>query len=431
MSLINQVLKDIETRHVDINPSEQVVSARSNVQSALRQQHYQTKHLLLVACATACISVFLSWVLMHQSSVNHGLVASSFSAKSAARNDAVVSSVSSLRMSSVESFNIVQNLDDVDLYFDVSTLPLVKVELNEAHDALTLVLFRTQDQGALKSRVVSGLGAFDIQAIPEDENLVVHIKMPFSAKIAKIDPIDGNKPRIHVSLLHIEASAHASGPSNGKRLDQMVVANTQVITNQTRPNHYNATPALVSDSRAYEQAISLIKSGQVEQAGSFIRSHISRSVVDSRLIITLVELLVQQNRFRDAMVVIQGAVTLEPQKPALIKVLAQIQFMQHQEQQALTTLSSLSPPMARHPRYYGLMASIYLKTGEAMLSGALYRRLVEFQPHNVNWWIGLGLSMQSLQEVNIAIESYRRALKLGVADQPLRQFVTKQLSVLQ
>jgi Flp pilus assembly protein TadD len=439
MSLINQVLKDIESRYVDGGNLDQSSGETPLAQAHLMQRDYQLKHLLSVALGTAVLSVFLSWWMMHHqwgvAQPEPAFVTQTVTTTqpfAAQASTAVVPGIASIL-----GLNIVQRLDDVDLYFDVSALPLVKVELNEAHDGLTVELFKTQGIGQLKSMTVPGLGAFEVRGEPQGDNVIVHIKMPFQAKIAKIDPIEGKKPRIHVALLHIGALMKNQQTQNMTHNMRHAVGQGQPGI-QSKPSLYAATAlvaapsggAIVGDARAYEQAISMLQVGQSEDAVHLIGNHIARSIVDSRLIVTLVGLLVQKNRLREAMMVVQGAITLEPNKPVLIKTLAQLQFMQHQEQQALTTLTSLAPSMARHPDYYGLMASIYLKGGEVMLAGALYRRLVEYQPHNVNWWVGLGLSMQSLQEVNIAIESYQQALKLGIQDQSLHQFVVQQLNSL-
>ena len=73
------------------------------------------------------------------------------------------------------------------------------------------------------------------------------------------------------------------------------------------------------------------------------------------------------------------------------------------------------------------MAKLYLKSRRPSIAIALYRKLLNHQPAQSNWWLGLGLSYEANKNNYLAQESFKKAQEIGSANPYVDFFLTKKL----
>tara|TARA_A100001015_G_scaffold309214_1_gene408208 strand:- start:613 stop:1938 length:1326 start_codon:yes stop_codon:yes gene_type:complete len=441
MSLINQVLKDIDSRSAQVEPVEQAQSSHSFLKhghhaDGQRRVIYFTAVLSFFAAVLICMVVYFFWLrepLANPVNQLSSLAKKGISFKSSASSDQSEKPVAELNDLTVE-----RQLNAVDISMNFSSLPFVKVDLDENHHHLSVTLFNAKGIDKAEHIEVPGLGVFVVKPLQQNENLILSIELPFYAKLVKISPVqDAKDNKIHLSLEHIDKLRTVSNDANGSiNLEKKPMFSVGRDGNMSRLS--SATHDTQNQHRSvhhindtYRQVISMIKTGDVDQATVAIRQQIAAHGVDPKLVLMLMKLLIQQNRVKDAEFIGSSALASYPHNPELLALQAQIQFQQGRIQQALGILSSWTPPMGHYPTYYGLMASIYLKQGQPMLAGAIYRRLIELKSKNVQWWVGFGVSMQALAQNNLAAGAYKKALTIGFEDMRMRDFVVRQLAMIQ
>ena len=57
----------------------------------------------------------------------------------------------------------------------------------------------------------------------------------------------------------------------------------------------------------------------------------------------------------------------------------------------------------------------------------IYNQMTKILPHDSRWWVGLGMSLESAQKVNAALEAYRRASEISNIPPELREFISNKI----
>ena len=79
---------------------------------------------------------------------------------------------------------------------------------------------------------------------------------------------------------------------------------------------------------------------------------------------------------------------------------------------SLDLLQNFNPNLESYPDYYGLMAQLYLQQGQSEMSLSLYRLLVEYNPDESKWWLGMALSFQAEGKSHDAGVAFKKAYQL-------------------
>lgn len=442
MSLINQVLKDIDNRNYHTqNTAYNKDGSYHNQEKVSSGLSLNTKLYLSGAAGFALSSIIfmVGYGIMNHPfrSTHHQVLASASSLPVKTVSNRSVSSTSSApSVISLAGISATKMIDAVDVALRLSSMPLVKVNLDASHQVLQVTLFNTQDITLPEKVAVPGMGDIAISRMQQGDHLDLMLKLPFKARLVKIDPVQqSGQSTLHLALRHVSAVSASFEPSKSNlqhhAQQPLFAAHGHHAVAQGMMNQVKASAPTSTINDAYTKTIAMIEQGRLQEATNNIRQHMLSHAADPKIVATLVNLLMTQGKYRDADVVASSALANYPHDAQLLRLQAQIQFTQGKDKQALGILSSWSPSMSRHPQYYGLMATIYLKQGEPSLAGALYRRLIELHSHQVKWWVGYGVAMQAMSKRNIALEAYQHAMKLGFADSDMRNFVLQQMTTLQ
>jgi Flp pilus assembly protein TadD len=90
----------------------------------------------------------------------------------------------------------------------------------------------------------------------------------------------------------------------------------------------------------------------------------------------------------------------------------------------------VSPPINDNPDYYAFMAALYARLNNNMLAIHLYKRLLELNQHNSNWWLGLGISLEKNGQQKQAINAFTKAYVEGNLAPESINFIQKHLQYL-
>ena len=141
-------------------------------------------------------------------------------------------------------------------------------------------------------------------------------------------------------------------------------------------------------------------------------------------------LLAENKRNAEAEQVLHDGLKLNPKAAALAMHLARLQVERNALQQALDTLMTSLPYAALQADYQAFVAAVLQRLERHMDAVTHYRAALQITPNSGLWWMGLGISLQALQRTDEARDAFRRALDTRTLSGELQAFVAQRLKEL-
>ncbi len=182
--------------------------------------------------------------------------------------------------------------------------------------------------------------------------------------------------------------------------------------------------------RDYQTAINLIQANHWQDATVLLQQILLRTPDASAARTALITLLIKQNQLAEAETIVQAGLALQPHNPAFTKLAAQILLLQNNPERALAILKTAAPVLTTDPDYYALMAALYQKLGYVLKSAQIYEQLVAFNGNNAIWWLGLATSLETAGKNKAALEAYQNANIAGNLSPQLQSYVNARMHAL-
>jgi MSHA biogenesis protein MshN len=209
-----------------------------------------------------------------------------------------------------------------------------------------------------------------------------------------------------------------------RRLAQNAVENAADSATEY-PGEFHRAPAV---KHLDVQADALRLAPQSAAAGSagplrtFVAKYPTR--VDARVRLALILLAADQTA--EAQASLRVGLNLAPNQTDLAQVLGHSLLEQDQAQAALAVLRPAVPPLTKNPEFHALLAAVEQRLGLHALAVTRYRGLLQRQPDNGNWLVGLGISLNAQGNTQAAVESFTRAADDRTLAEPLRAFAAQE-----
>jgi predicted Zn-dependent protease len=129
-------------------------------------------------------------------------------------------------------------------------------------------------------------------------------------------------------------------------------------------------------------------------------------------------------------IVTQGTMR-NPNNMELVELQAHILASHNKNAEAISILQQHPLSIYSYPDYYAYLAALYQHQGQYVAAAKLYNKLVKIMPDKAVWWLGLGVALESMDKNAAALESYKRALNVGVnLDANTRAFIEDKIAKL-
>lgn len=125
-----------------------------------------------------------------------------------------------------------------------------------------------------------------------------------------------------------------------------------------------------------------------------------------------------------------GQLAHVPDDSELRLLLARAQLQAGDTRGAVTTLEQSPPRLEQEPNYFALLAASYQQTGQWQHSAELYRRMLAQRPNQATWQLGLAIALEQLEQPAEAGRHYRLALLGSDLDDSTRRFVSERAKAL-
>ena len=141
-------------------------------------------------------------------------------------------------------------------------------------------------------------------------------------------------------------------------------------------------------------------------------------------------MLLNTGRISEASATLRDGLRINPKAASLAKMYARILLDQGDTEQSITVLKQAKPSVSTDPEYYALMAVFYSQTGKHGQAAQVYQQILQVRPGVAKWWMGLGLSFESIGESVQALLSYQRAQRVGGLTTDVNKFVAGRIQAL-
>ena len=180
----------------------------------------------------------------------------------------------------------------------------------------------------------------------------------------------------------------------------------------------------------FGQAVALIQQGRKSEALPHLETTLQLDPGHTAARQALVGLLLESRRNADAERILQDGLQYDPKQPHLAMLLARLQVERGALPQALKTLNTTMPFADQEADYHAFVAAVLQRLERHKEAITHYQIALHLSPNSAVWWMGLGISDQAVGDDEDARDAYQHALGLHQLNAELQAFVEKRLQAL-
>jgi len=181
----------------------------------------------------------------------------------------------------------------------------------------------------------------------------------------------------------------------------------------------------------YRRALGLVNQGRVQEGMAVLRGALSEDPGHTGSRLALFGLLVEQQRLDEAQTLLQEALARDPAQPQLASRLARLQLERGDVRSAEETLGKAASAGAGNAEFRGFHAAVLQRLNRHKDAVGEYQAALRLSPQAGVWWMGLGISLEADGKQSEAREAFQRAKSTGTLSIELNAFVDQKLRRLQ
>jgi len=265
------------------------------------------------------------------------------------------------------------------------------------------------------------------------------------------DNILPTNPKIKKDLLEIKTIRVLAQPVETRALPRPV-ANNPVILHQTKKKKTvykpkKQTPSLddstsgLSIQRTKVDTPTLIAqqrkkadSALAKRNMSLARRHLNEILLldatQNETRSELASLYFGSGKVNIAVSILEQGLVISPNYSNFRLLLARVFLKQDNSAQAYYYLKPLRPTVNNNLDYYAMLGALAQKNSDSKIAQESYLSLVKVQPDKAQWWLGLAIAQDTLGLKDQAKISYQQAQKMGQLSNSSRIYIEDRLKVL-
>lgn len=181
---------------------------------------------------------------------------------------------------------------------------------------------------------------------------------------------------------------------------------------------------------SYQTAVQRITHGDQKIPEAELSQAIELNPNHHRARETLAAVFVNTNRPAMAIEILERGMALAPHYAGFRKIYARILGDKGKYSLAIKAMEHAEVELTQHPDYYALLAAFYQRNRQHNQAVQLYKQLVRHDPQLGTWWLGLGISLEAMQNPGAALDAYQRANRSGSLKTRVAQYVKKKIRAL-
>lgn len=225
-----------------------------------------------------------------------------------------------------------------------------------------------------------------------------------------------------------QSSARDSGNQAASRQaapDKAAASDAPMLSKQIK----ELTPQQRSEND-YRKATGLMQQGRIAEATSLLEQALQSDAQNAGARQTLIALLINNKRQDEAARRAQEGLNLDTKQAGFAMILARLQVEKGEQQTAISTLQRTLPYAQDRAEYQAFLAALLQREGRHKDAVEQYLAAVRKMPQNGLWWMGLGISLQAENRAAEAREAFIRARESATLTADLQAFVEQKLKQL-
>ncbi len=189
------------------------------------------------------------------------------------------------------------------------------------------------------------------------------------------------------------------------------------------------SPQQLSDN-LYKQAVVLLQQGKANEARQAVQSSLEAEPKNADARLMLMGFLVDSKDLPQATALLTEGVRLLPQHSGFWMNLARLQVESGQGAAAVVTLEQGLPWASDDPQYHAFYAALLQRLDRHDEAIKHFLTALRSNPSMPNWLVGIGVSLQAVGKNADAVEAFQRAKDTGWLASGLAAFVDQRLTQL-
>lgn len=132
----------------------------------------------------------------------------------------------------------------------------------------------------------------------------------------------------------------------------------------------------------------------------------------------LAALYLNAGRLAEAESLLRQGLVKNPRAAALARLQARLLADRGELGPAIAVLELARPGLRDDPDYHALLAALYQRAGDNAHAAQTYGELLRLRPAQASWWLGLGLALEAEGDAAGAAQAFVRAHQLGAGLEP-------------
>lgn len=181
----------------------------------------------------------------------------------------------------------------------------------------------------------------------------------------------------------------------------------------------------------YRRALGLVNQGRVQEGMTVLRGALSEDPAHTGSRLALFGLLIEQQRLEEAQTLLLEALERDPSQPQLAMRLARLQLERGDVASAERVLGRAAIVAGNNAEFRGFHAAILQRLNRHKDAIGEYQAALRLSPYSGVWWMGMGISLEADGRLSEAKEAFQRAKATGALSLELSAFVDQRLRHLQ
>lgn len=180
----------------------------------------------------------------------------------------------------------------------------------------------------------------------------------------------------------------------------------------------------------FTRAYSYFNNGELEKSTTLLTDLLTNDPLHVNGRSTLALIYYEQGNADKGLALLDEGLVLEPGQTEWLQVSAKILIKQGKLVEAARQLDRHDPEKTSNSDYYAMKAAVQQQLGNHDEAARIYRDLLKNSDANGAWWMGLGISLESLQRHSDALFAYQQAMDNRTLPSRSRKYVEQRFNSL-
>lgn len=194
-----------------------------------------------------------------------------------------------------------------------------------------------------------------------------------------------------------------------------------------QPSSFKVVNSKQQSENSYRHAVSLLQQSRVAEARQALRQAIAANSANHDARLLLAGLLVDANNNAEAAALLGQGLEIVPGHSGFSIALARLQVANGRVDEALSTMEKGVSSAGGDAEYHAYLAALLQKQGRHDEAVQHYITALRSNPSMPSWLIGVGISLQAINKTTDATEAFQRAIDTAELTPEVARFAGQQL----